>query len=123
MTGLQNRGESGSMATASRKNHDRVIPSMVKMKRKAIGRRGDLILRKGSAEYGCAEAGAKDEGIWGTKKLMEKGVKAAKTLKDMLNYLCHLVDNEETSVRQLRTFGYILSGKLIVAIYIRKNQS
>jgi hypothetical protein len=89
---------------------------MVKMKRKAMGRRGDLILRKGSAEYGCAEAGAKDEGLGGTKKLLEKGVKAAKTLKDMLNHLCDLVDNEESSVRQLRTVGYILSGTLVIAI-------
>ncbi|KAI8575045.1 hypothetical protein K450DRAFT_275975 [Umbelopsis ramanniana AG] len=104
------RGESSSIATSTRKNQDRVIASMVKMKRKAMGRRGDLILRKNSAEYGCAEAGAKDEGSWGTKKLMEKGVKAAKTLKDMLNNLCDLVDNVESSVRQLRTIGYILSG-------------
>jgi hypothetical protein len=89
---------------------------MVKMKRKAMGRRGDLILRKGSAEYGCAEAGAKDEGHWGTKKLLEKGVKAAKTLKDMLNHLSEFVNNEESSVRQLRTIGYILSGRLVMAI-------
>jgi hypothetical protein len=83
---------------------------MVKMKRKAMGRRADLILRKGSAEYGCAEAGAKDEGLWGTKKLLEKGVKAAKALKDMLNQLSDLVGNDESSVRQLCTIGYILSG-------------
>ncbi|KAG2171905.1 hypothetical protein INT44_006695 [Umbelopsis vinacea] len=54
------RSESGSIATATRKNKDRVIPSMVKLKRKAMGRRGDLILRKRDAEYGYAEAGAKD---------------------------------------------------------------
>jgi hypothetical protein len=54
---------------------------MVKMKRNAMGRLDDLILRKGSAEYGYAEAGAKDEGHWGTKKLLEKGVKAAKNVK------------------------------------------
>ncbi|GAB5590549.1 hypothetical protein Unana1_05449 [Umbelopsis nana] len=89
------RGESTRIATASRKNQDRVIPSMVKMKRKAMGRRGDLILRKGTAEYGCAEAGAKDEGQWGTKKLLEKGIKAAKILKDMFNHLYHLVDKED----------------------------
>lgn len=83
---------------------------MVKMKRMAMGRRADLILRKGSAEYGCAEAGAKDEGLWGTKKLLEKGVKAAKALKDMLNQLSDLVGNDESSVRQLCTIGYILSG-------------
>jgi hypothetical protein len=73
------------------------------------------------AEYGYAGAGAKDEGIWRTKKLLEKGVKAAKTLKDMFNHLFDLVDNEETSVRELRTFGNILSGILLVAIFIGKN--
>jgi hypothetical protein len=88
---------------------------MVKMKRKAMGRRGDLILRKGSAEYGCAEAGAKDEGLWGTEKLVEKGVKAAKVLKDMLNHLCDLVDKEECYIRQLSTIGYILSGTLMTS--------
>ncbi|KAG2171903.1 hypothetical protein INT44_006693 [Umbelopsis vinacea] len=71
-------------------------------------------VRKGLAEYGCAEAGAKDEGIWGTKKLPEKDVKAAKTLKDMMNHLSDFVGNEESSVRQLRTIGYILSGLLLM---------
>lgn len=110
------RGESASIATATWKNQDRVIPSMVKIKRKAMGRRGDLILRKGLAEYGCAEAGAKDEGHWGTKKLLEKGVKAAKTLKGMLKHLSDFVDNDESTVRQLRTIGYILSGTPAMAI-------
>ena len=29
------------------------------------------------------------------KKLLEKGIKAAKILKDMFNHLYHLVDNED----------------------------
>ncbi|KAI9281400.1 hypothetical protein BC943DRAFT_310244 [Umbelopsis sp. AD052] len=107
------RGQSTSIAASSRKNQDRVVPSMVKIKRKAMGRRGDLILRKGSAEYGCAEAGAKDEGMWGTKKLVEKAVKATKVLKDMLNDLCNLVDKEECHIRRLSTIGYIISGMIM----------
>jgi hypothetical protein len=91
---------------------------MVKMKRKPIGRRGDLILRKGTAEYGCMEAGARDEGQWGTKKLLEKGIKAPKILKDIFNYLCHVINNEESSVRQLRTIGYIQSGTSLMLIYL-----
>ncbi|KAG2175249.1 hypothetical protein INT44_007737 [Umbelopsis vinacea] len=87
------RGESTSIASSTRKNQDRVVPSM-----------------NGSAEYGCAEAGAKDEGMWGTKKLVEKGVKATKVLKDMLNDLCNLVDKEECHIRRLSTIGYIISG-------------
>ncbi|CAO3689690.1 unnamed protein product [Umbelopsis vinacea] len=108
--GLEAVRRISSIATASRNNQDRVISSMVKMKRKPIGRRGDLILRKGTAEYGCMEAGARDEGQWGTKKLLEKGIKAPKILKDIFNYLCHVINNEESSVRQLRTIGYIQSG-------------
>lgn len=75
-----------------------------------MGRGGDLILRKGSAEYGCAEAGAKDEGLRGTKRLLEKDLKPAKVLKDMINQLSELVSNTESSVRELYTVGYILSG-------------
>jgi hypothetical protein len=120
---LQIRGESGSIATAMRKNQDRVIPSMIKMKRKAMGRRGDLILSKGSVEYGCAEAGARDEGQWGTKKLLETGVKAAKILKDMLAHLADLVGNDESTVRQLRTIGYIHSGMHLMLIKISMKYS
>ncbi|KAH8547513.1 hypothetical protein BGW37DRAFT_524296 [Umbelopsis sp. PMI_123] len=117
------RGESGSIATAMRKNQDRVIPSMIKMKRKAMGRRGDRILSKGSVEYGCVEAGARDEGQWGTKKLLETGVKAAKILKDMLTHLADLVGNDESTVRQLRTIGYIHSGMHLMLMKISMKYS
>jgi hypothetical protein len=85
------------------------------MKRKAMGTRVDLLLRNGKVEYGCAEASAKDHGIWGTKTILEKGVKAAKTLKDMLNELCFRVRYKESSVRRLCTIGYIISGRWIIA--------
>lgn len=99
------------MATASRKNEDRVISSLVKIGRKAMGKRGDLILRKGRVEYGCAEAGARDEGEFGTKYMLEKSLKTPKMLKDMFNSLCTLVNNDEIAIRELRTVGYIHSGK------------
>jgi hypothetical protein len=86
------------------------------MTRKAIGRRGDLILRKGSAEYGCAEAGGRDEGEFGTKKMLEKGIKAPKVLKDMLGHLCSLINHDEPCTRKLRTIGYIHSGESVFVI-------
>ncbi|KAI8576787.1 hypothetical protein K450DRAFT_254914, partial [Umbelopsis ramanniana AG] len=48
--------------------------------------------------------------MWGTKRLLEKDVEAAKVLKDMINQLVELVCNTESSVRQLYTVGYIISG-------------
>jgi hypothetical protein len=88
-----------------------VISSLVKIGRKAMGKRGDLILRKGRVEYGCAEAGARDEGEFGTKYMLEKSLKTPKMLKDMFNSLCTLVNNDEIAIRELRTVGYIHSGK------------
>jgi hypothetical protein len=69
------------------------------MKRKSMGSRDYLILRKDSVEYECAEAGAKDGGLWGINKLLEKGVEANTTLKDMLNDLSDLTDSDKSSVR------------------------
>ncbi|KAI9283877.1 hypothetical protein BC943DRAFT_95515 [Umbelopsis sp. AD052] len=63
---------------------------MVKMKRKAMGRGGDLILRKGSAKYGCAEAGAKDEGLWGYKEATGEGLETSQSAQDMINQLSEL---------------------------------
>ena len=68
-----------------------------------MGRRGDLLLQKGMAEYGCAEAGAKYEGPQGSKRMMESRLKAPKMLKDMLNNLATMVQQEEDRVVKLRT--------------------
>lgn len=69
-----------------------------------------MLLQKGMAEYGCAEAGAKDEGPKGSKKMVEGGLKAPKMLKDMINNLALLCDHEEDRVARLKTVGYIHSG-------------
>jgi hypothetical protein len=86
-----------------RKNENRIISSVTKMKRKVMGRRGDLLLQKGIAEYGCAEAGAKYEGPKGSKRMMDSGLKAPKMLKDMMNNLALMCQNEEDRVVNLRT--------------------
>jgi hypothetical protein len=93
------------------------------MKSKAMGRLGDLILRKGKAEYGCAKAVAEDEGQWGTKILLEKGIKVAKILKDMFGQLCQFIDYDESTTRQLRTIGYVISGMLVMAFCVKKRFS
>ncbi|RGB23766.1 hypothetical protein C1646_615155, partial [Rhizophagus diaphanus] len=45
------RSESSSRASSNRKNRNRTGSAIVKMKRKIMGRRGDLIIRKVSTEY------------------------------------------------------------------------
>jgi hypothetical protein len=106
-------GQFDSLSTSIRKNEDRIISSVTRMKRKIMGRRGDLLLQKGMAEYGCAEAGAKYEGPQGSKRMMESGLKAPKMLKDMLNNLATMVEQEEDRVVKLRTVGYIHSGRIV----------
>ncbi|KAJ2956142.1 hypothetical protein NQZ79_g7965 [Umbelopsis isabellina] len=68
------RGEAASRSTSLRKNEDRVIASVSPMSRKVMGRRGDLLLLKGKAEYGCAEAGSKYDGPKASKKMIESGL-------------------------------------------------
>ena len=82
------RRESASTSTSIRKNEDRITSSITTMKRKIMGKRGDLLLQKGMIEYGCAEAGAKCDGPKRSKKkMLESGLKAVKMLKDMLKNL------------------------------------
>ncbi|CAI2191283.1 2308_t:CDS:10 [Funneliformis geosporum] len=89
----------------ARKNRNRTGSAIVKMKRKIMGRRGDLIIRKVSTEYGCSEAGKSFEGNNGTKLLHERGIKAPKMMKDMLYSLCEAVGNEEKKIRKLQSIG------------------
>src|SRR3954447_17282217 len=97
------RSESSSRASSNRKNRNRTGSAIVKMKRKIMGRRGDLIIRKVSTEYGCSEAGKSFEGDNGTKLLHERGIKAPKMMKDMFYSLCEAVGNEEKKIRKLQS--------------------
>lgn len=73
------------------------------MKKRTMGMWDGLLLQKGGAEYGYAEAGAKDEWPMG-------GLRAPKMLKDMLNNLALMCDHEKDLVAKLKTVGYIHSG-------------
>ncbi|CAG8615005.1 11749_t:CDS:2, partial [Gigaspora rosea] len=76
-------------------NRNRTGSAIVKMKRKIMGRREDLIIRKVSTEYGCSEAGKSFESNNGTKLLHERGIKAPKMMNVMFYSLCEAVENEE----------------------------
>ncbi|PKY26780.1 hypothetical protein RhiirB3_442216 [Rhizophagus irregularis] len=110
------RSESSSRASSNRKNRNRTGSAIVKMKRKIMGRRGDLIIRKVSTEYGCSEAGKSFEGNNGTKLLHERGIKAPKMMKDIFYSLCEAVGNEEEKIRKLQSFGFIHSGLMILLL-------
>ncbi|CAG8736377.1 10127_t:CDS:10, partial [Cetraspora pellucida] len=89
------RGESCSLSSSARKNRERTVPGIADMKRKALGRRGDMIIRKITAEFGCAEAGRQFEGENGTKLLHERGLKMPKMLKDMFKHLCGTFNHDD----------------------------
>ncbi|RGB23968.1 hypothetical protein C1646_517372 [Rhizophagus diaphanus] len=107
------RGESCSLASSKRKNKRRIVQGIVKTTRKALGRRGDLILRKGSYEYGASEVGKDYEGENGTKLLKERGLKSPKMLKDMLVDLGNFVKWEPNKLRQLELVSFIHAGKYV----------
>ncbi len=72
------RGESCSLASSERKNKKRTVSALIKVKRKILGRKGDLIIRKISLEYGCSEAGMFYKGQNDTKLLRERSLKTPK---------------------------------------------
>ncbi|GBC17688.2 hypothetical protein GLOIN_2v1741550 [Rhizophagus irregularis DAOM 181602=DAOM 197198] len=82
------RSESSSRASSNRKNRNRTGSAIVKMKRKIMGRRGDLIIRKVSTEYGCSEAGKSFEAV----------------------------GNEEEKIRKLQSIGFIHSSLMILLL-------
>jgi len=87
-----------------------VVASTSSMKRKSMGRRGDLIIRKWHTKYGCGEAGKIFEGINGTKIIKEGGLKMPKMLRDMFNDLCETMKMRKDKIRKLETVGFIISG-------------
>ncbi|CAG8753049.1 16775_t:CDS:2, partial [Gigaspora rosea] len=96
------RGESCSVASGIRKNVNRTMPGVDKMKRQKVGRKGDLVLRTSSdLEFGSGEAGKTYKTDKGTKWLVESGLKLPKLLKDMLVQLASEV--EWSTV----VFGYV----------------
>ncbi|CAI2197564.1 17209_t:CDS:10, partial [Funneliformis geosporum] len=110
------RGESCSYASSNRKNSQRVVASTSPIKRKAMGRRGDLIIRKWHSEYGCSEAGKIFDGKNGTKIIKEGGLKMPKMLRDMFNDLCEATEMRECKIRKLETVGFIIAGLRISLI-------
>nr|CAG8570074.1 10225_t:CDS:2 [Entrophospora candida] len=105
------RGESTSLASASRKNIKRLSGEWRKM-----GCRIDLILRSIN-EFGAGEAGKSWVDKNGTKFLKETGLKLPKTLKDMLVKLIEKAGWDEESRAKIQTVGIIHAGMLSLRIH------
>lgn len=69
-----------------------------------MGKRGNLIIRKVSTEYGCSEAGKSYEGNNGTKLLRERDIKAPKMMKDIFYSLCEAVGMEEKKNKEIKIY-------------------
>ncbi|PKK58077.1 hypothetical protein RhiirC2_347831 [Rhizophagus irregularis] len=110
------RGESCSLASSARKNRNRNVASVSSMPRKAMGRRGDLIIHCMSREYGCGEAGNLYSGNNGTKILCERGLKTPKMMKDQFDDLCIHMGSKEKEVRKLETIGFIHAGLSVLLL-------
>ncbi|CAG8544462.1 11598_t:CDS:2 [Ambispora leptoticha] len=111
------RGESTSLASASRKNIKRLSGE-----RRKMGRRIDWILRSISNgdrdEFGAGEAGKSWVDKNGTKFLKEAGLKLPKTLKDMLVKLMEKAGWDEESRAKIQTVGIIHAGLMIMTVYL-----
>ncbi|CAG8661204.1 5965_t:CDS:2, partial [Funneliformis mosseae] len=88
----------------SKKNRERAVPEVIDMKRNAPGRRGDMIIRKITAEFGCAETDRKFEG------------KRPNMMKDMFNQLCETFDQDEHKTRKLETIGSLHAELMMVLL-------
>ncbi|CAG8712180.1 7780_t:CDS:2, partial [Funneliformis caledonium] len=104
------------LASSKRKNSKRVIQGLVVITRKALGRKGDLILRKGIHEYSASEVGKDYEGDNGTKLLKERGLKSPKMLKDMLVDLGNFIMWETNKLRQLELVSFIHAGLFMILL-------
>ncbi|CAG8793502.1 17518_t:CDS:10, partial [Cetraspora pellucida] len=110
------RGESCSFASSERKNKKRTVSALIKIKRKILGRKGDLIIRKIFLEYGCSEAGMFYKGKNDTKLLRERGLKTPKMMKDMFYHLCESVDWVEQKIRKMETIGFLHAGLMMMML-------
>ncbi|CAG8826859.1 33236_t:CDS:2, partial [Gigaspora margarita] len=80
-------GEKAGLASSERKNRDRQLNNVQRMKRKMCGRKGDGYVRTFGprpVEWAASECGPKWEGENGTKIIRERGLVLPKVLKDIL---------------------------------------
>ncbi|ORE10077.1 hypothetical protein BCV72DRAFT_254487 [Rhizopus microsporus var. microsporus] len=102
------RDESSSLASAARKNKDRVIQD-----RKRVGGKCDIIIRSvvcnhsTSKEYGAGETGSIVD-LDGTKMLKESGIKLPKVMRDTFNSLQSRIDYAKLG--DLLIVGYLHYG-------------
>ena len=101
-------GESVSTSSSARINNGRTLSGVDVLERKKTGAKVDLLFTTAINEMGTAEAG-KNTDTGTTKATIEYGVKTPKVMKDMLY---NMVTKNKSSLREIKTFGFIISGNL-----------
>ncbi|KAI8358523.1 hypothetical protein BD560DRAFT_194736 [Blakeslea trispora] len=105
------RGEITSLSSSARKHEQRKQQEH----RKKMGRRADLLVRKGDDEFLYGEASLNSSGM-DKKNLYDSNIKTKKALKDMLYYLCQKVELD--AVPKLRIVGLQFSRFNLEAYYM-----
>ncbi|CAG8768171.1 25222_t:CDS:2, partial [Dentiscutata erythropus] len=110
-------GEKAGVASSERKNRDRQLSNVDKMKRKIVGKKGDGYVREfGSkpTDWAATEGGNRWEGVKGTKLIKECGLSLPKTLKDIFISLSHRINFCEEKMRQISVPGFFFSGAVLI---------
>ncbi|CAG8800662.1 10176_t:CDS:2, partial [Gigaspora margarita] len=113
--------EKAGIASSDRKNRNRGLSGINKMRRKIIGKKGDGYLREfGSTitDWAASEVGHKWDGEKGTKLLKECGLSLPKNLKDIFISLSRKINFCEEKIRKIRVPGFILSGAVLIKIIL-----
>lgn len=85
--------------------------------RKKVGKRADILIRKGDIEYAYGEASlnsAADD----KKNLFDSKLKTMKSMKDMLHFQLKTVNNTSTVKFHIRSVGYQFSKFAITILYM-----
>ncbi|CAG8532643.1 3996_t:CDS:10 [Paraglomus occultum] len=102
---------------SERKNRYRTLANVGPIQRKAIGKKGDAYVRTiGSTQidWAVSEAGAKWEGVHGTKLMTECGLSLPRTLKDILVHLASKMGFAEQKLRKLNIVGFAHAGAILI---------
>lgn len=86
-----------------------MTPGLEKLARRKMGRRADVIIRKGQLEVACGETAKTQTDEKGTKTIKEGSLKLPKMQKDMLLDLCKTAQ-EKNLHRKLSIVAFLHGG-------------
>jgi hypothetical protein len=104
------RGEASLEGSSSRKNFDRLPPSINKLDNKKMGRRQDLIIKSNQIELGVGEEKAENNG---TDIIYQRGVKCPKSMKDAFMKSINDKKYDTDLLNKLNIVGITTFGKFL----------